>query len=174
MYHKVGDIMKKNIMIFGGSLFINEAFNQMKYKVLNNKLIIKLKGKFEIDNFSSIKLTTSKSIKFMKEFIKVRQYSDCVIALGEADIELNNKDEFKSNLITMVNILKEHNINPLMVSLPKNYRNDIIAMEYQEIIDSVVNSENLQYVYYGDTDLDVSYKVTTKSQMKRAIIDFCK
>lgn len=161
-------------MIFGGSLFINEAFNQMKYKVLNNKLIIKLKGKFEIDNFSSIKLTTSKSIKFMKEFIKVRQYSDCVIALGEADIELNNKDEFKSNLITMVNILKEHNINPLMVSLPKNYRNDIITMEYQQIIDSVVNSENLQYVYYGDTDLDVSYKVTTKSQMKRAIIDFCK
>lgn len=166
--------MKKNIMIFGGSLFINEAFNQMKYKVLNNKLIVKLKGKFEIDNFSSIKLTSEKAVKFMKSFIGIRHYSDCILALGEADIELKNKEQFKNNLISMVRMLKENNINPLMVSLPKNYRNDIIAMEYQEVIDSVVNSENLQYVYYGDTDLDVSYKVNTKSQMKRAIIDLCK
>lgn len=166
--------MKKNIMIFGGSLFINEAFNQMQYKVLNNKLIVKLKGKFEIDNFSSIRLTSKKALSFMKTFVEVRQYSDCILALGEADIELKNKEEFKNNLISMVNILKNNNINPLMVSLPKNYRNDMLAIEYQEIIDSVVNSENLQYVYYGDTDLDVSYKVSTKSQMKRAIIDLCK
>lgn len=166
--------MKKNIMIFGGSLFINETYSQGNFKVLNNKVIVKLKSKFEIDNFSSIKLTAKKGLDYLLSFVKYREYSDCIIALGEADLELNNKVEFKEKLTLMVKTLKEFNICPLMVSLPKNYRNDIIAMEYQSIIDSIVNSENLQYIYYGDTDLDVSYKVSTKSQMKRAIIDFCK
>lgn len=166
--------MKKSIMIFGGSMFINETIKANEYKTYNNKIVVKLKEKFNIDNFSNRNLTIKKSLNFLNIFIKERVYSDCILALGEADMDKTSLLDFKNSLLDMVHVLKENKIRPLLVSLPKKYKNDDIAFKYQMILDEIAQEEELEYIYNGETNQEVSYMVNNDSQMKKALMDLCK
>ncbi len=166
--------MKKRIMIFGGSMFINEIFKNKEIKVYNNTTLTKLKDKFLVDNFSNEKLTVGKSLKLLNAFANERNYSDCILALGEADMKFESVENFKNSLLIFIDSLKQNNIRPLLVSLPKNYAKDSEALAYQKVIDEIAESKNVEYIYNGETSQTVSYKVYNNSQMKKALLNLCR
>ncbi len=164
--------MKKRIIVFGGSMFINMGINKGNYVLKKNKMISKLEEKFILDNFSNSSLTTETSLKYLKEFTNNRKYDSCIISLGEADVCHISPSNFKMNLMKILDVLRNKQIRPLLVSLPDAFLKSEAAKEYQAIIDTIALEEKVEYIYNGDTDMEV-YKVKNASQMKRAILELC-
>lgn len=165
--------MKKRMLIFGGSLFMDMEFFKGSYSVRKNKILGKLKEKFETDNFSNRHLTAKQAACFATEFVKERNYADCILALGEADLQVADTMLFKESLLELIRILKNNQIHPLMVSLPSSCLKTEKGQELQRIIDDVAIQEQINYIYNGDTDLEVSYKVKSEAQMRQALLKLC-
>lgn len=165
--------MKNRVLIFGGSLFTGVRYHNGAYEAMQNKIVQKMNVKYLIDNFSNAKLTSSRALSFLKECIKERSYTSCVLALGEADFESIHVNDFIQNVEEMISILKDHQIQPLLISLPKKVQKQKYAIEYQNAIDIIAQKQKIEYVYNGEMNSIADHKVKNESQMKRTLIDLC-
>lgn len=165
--------MKKRMLIFGGSLFTDMEFSCGAYSIKKNKILQKLKEKFDTDNFSNRQMTAERAACLAGEFIKERSYADCILALGEADLHGKDTALFKENMLELIRLLRTKQIRLLMVSLPSSCLKTARGRELQQIIDDIAMKEQISYIYNGDTDLEVSYKVKSEAQMKHALLELC-
>lgn len=166
--------MKKRIAVLGTNLFLNTKLQNGEYFAGNAKKMLKYSSVFEIDNFTKKNLTSESAIKYIKAFCNERVYGDCIIELGEGDYN-NNVDliTFENNLITIINLLKDLNIKPILLSLSKDIMNKKGYREYQMIIDNVALKTKVNYIYLGQENDNASIICKSKSQTKRKIYEFC-
>ncbi|MDE5856324.1 MAG: hypothetical protein K2H06_04660, partial [Anaeroplasmataceae bacterium] len=76
-------------------------------------------------------------------------YSDCILALGEADID--QPEEFEFFLQKIIDTLQNQHIRPLLVSLPKKLMSNPKAILLQDILDKIAVEKNVDYIYEGKT-----------------------
>lgn len=163
--------MRKRIAVFGGSLFEDIKIEEKKYKPTHRKSVINLSKYHSIDNFSYEGLTIERSYRILKALPVESLYDDCIIALGEGD--LDNSNDFEAYLILILDYLEKHNIRAMLVSLPTTLLNDTRAIYLQNIIDRVALNRNIDYIYEGKTDKIVSYEVLDDEEMTKAILELC-
>ena len=149
--------MKKRIMVLGGKLFTNYAYNNGEYTIEKNNIISKLKEKFIIDDFSNNALTSINALKYINTFINERNYSSCILQLGEMD---NDSNVFKDNLQTIIDSLKAINVKPILVGLSEknceNKKNQYIIDELAEKNKvSLINGRNSMNQYIAKTDTQI-------------------
>lgn len=163
--------MRKRIAVFGGSLFQDIKLESGKYITTSKQALIKLSNKYDIDNFSLTGLTIERAYRLLKGLDIKKVYNDCILALGEAD--LNDVTSFENNLSKTIEYLLNNDVRPLLVSLPAEILTDSRAMAIQEIIDHVAIKYNIDYIYDGRTDKIVSYIVLDNDDMSNAILELC-
>ncbi len=163
--------MRKRIAVFGGSLFQDIKLESGKYITTSKQALIKLANKYDIDNYSLTGLTIQRAYRLLKGLDMKKVYNDCILALGEAD--LNNVASFEENLREIIEYLLANDIRPLLVSLPAEMLVDPRAMTIQEIIDQMAVKYNVDYIYDGRTDKIVSYAVIDNDDMSNAILELC-
>lgn len=163
--------MRKSIVVFGGSLFQDIMFEKNNFITTANQSLIRLSRFYRIDNFSMTGLTVERTYRLLKTLPISNLYSDCILALGEAD--LNDPLSFKIYLPKIIEHLQSNNIKPLLVSLPKEMLVSSAANQIQTIIDEVAIAHNVDYIYNGDTDKQVSYIVLDDMDMGKAIVELC-
>lgn len=149
--------MKKRIMVLGGKLFTNYAYNNGEYTIEKNNIISKLKEKFIIDDFSNNALTSINALKYINTFINERNYSSCILQLGEMD---NDSNVFKDNLQAIIDSLKAINVKPILVGLSEknceNKKNQYIIDELAEKNKvSLINGRNSINQYIANTDTQI-------------------
>ncbi len=162
--------MKKNIAVFGGSLFQDIKIENGKYHLTSKQSIIKLSKNYDFDNFSNQFMTSQKAWDLIRQ-IQIQRYSDCILALGEQD--LDQLELFKYNMLEIVKYLEENQVHILMVSLPQEVMNHRNANQLQDFLDQLVLEHNIDYIYDGKTDKIVSYSVLNDQEMQKAILELC-
>ena len=61
--------MKRKALIISDELFLNYSYDENNISLKDNKILTKLKHKFEFDNISSKNLNSLKASNYIKEFI---------------------------------------------------------------------------------------------------------
>lgn len=163
--------MRKRILILGGSLFQNIIYNDGNYILKNNQFNSILAKDYDIDNFSMENLTVTRALGIIKHINLKGVYSDCIVALGEYD--LNDNLNFNKEFNQLIDILYENDIRPVLVSLPLDKINDSRYLNIQNIIDNTAIEKNIDYIYEGKTDKIVSYQVLESNQLFNAILELC-
>ncbi|MDE6241580.1 MAG: hypothetical protein K2M08_04045 [Anaeroplasmataceae bacterium] len=163
--------MKKNIAIFGGSLFEDIKYVKGNYIPTSMQAVIKLAKEYNIDNYSLGGMEIDRAKRLIHLLPMKELYSDCILALGEADLE--NPLEFDSSLREIIDYLQEQHIRPLLVSLPKELMSDSKAIYIQDIIDKIAVEKNVDYIYEGKTTKLVSYMVLEEEDFSNAILYLC-
>ncbi|MDE5545863.1 MAG: hypothetical protein K2I88_00205 [Anaeroplasmataceae bacterium] len=163
--------MKKNIAIFGGSLFEDIKNVEGNYIPTSMQAVIKLAKEYNIDNYSLGGMQIERAKRLIQLLPMKELYSDCILALGEAD--LDNPLEFEASLRQIIDHLQEQHIRPLLVSLPKELMNDSKAIFIQNIIDKIAVEKNVDYIYEGQTSKLVSYVVLEEADYFNAILYLC-
>ena len=163
--------MRKRILILGGSLFQNIIYNDGNYILKNNQFNSILAKDYDIDNFSMENLTVTRALGIIKHINLKGVYSDCIVALGEYD--LNENMNFNKEFNQLIDILYENDIRPVLVSLPLDKINDSRYLNIQNIIDNTAIEKNIDYIYEGKTDKIVSYQVLESNQLFNAILELC-
>lgn len=154
--------MKKRIMVLGGKLFTNYAYNNGEYTIEKNNIISKLKEKFIIDDFSNNALTSINALKYINTFINERNYSSCILQLGEMD---NDSNVFKDNLQAIIDSLKAINVKPILVGLSEN---NCENKKNQYIIDELAEKNKVALIN-GRNSIN-QYIANTDTQIRRTII----
>lgn len=118
--------MKKpcNIMIWGSNLFLDLHLSDQTNKiVLSSTWAIKLKSKFNVDNFSMKLLDTDKALNYMLKILKQDTiYEKAIIELGTYDLVkickgLDTVDSFKQNIFQIISVLRYSNIEPVLFTI---------------------------------------------------------
>ncbi len=163
--------MRKRIGIFGGSLFQDIKLENGRYVTTKKQASVKLSKNHDIDNFSFQGLTVSRAKNLIQNLIIKGMYDDCILALGEAD--LDNSAQFQQDLLDIIDDLTAKNVRPLLVSLPSELLQDEKACRIQDIIDKTAVTRNIDYIYEGSTTKMVSYVVLDDNDMSKAILELC-
>lgn len=163
--------MRKRICIFGGSLFQDIKLEKNSYRTTAKQSAIRLAKNYDIDNFSMENMTIKRAFRLIQSLPVEDLYSDCILALGEAD--LGNGEEFNCLLPQIIAYLQERNIRPLLVSLPQELLNQADARIIQDVIDECALAYNVDYIYEGTTSKTVSYIVLDDIEMGQAILALC-
>lgn len=163
--------MRKNIAVFGGSLFQDIKLDKGKFLPTKKQSTIVLSKAYNIDNFSLEGMTSVRALQILKALPIQQLYDDCILALGEA--ELCNETSFRHNLMEIIEYLQENQVRPLLVSLPNELLSDVKALRIQETIDNIAVEKNIDYIYEGNTDKTVSYIVLEEEDMNKAILSLC-
>lgn len=159
--------MRRRIAVFGGSLFEEVRFENNTFNILNNKTVSDLKNKYDIDNYSCKGLNSDRVLRLVKNINVNELYSTCIIALGENEV---NDRLFELNLSQIIGHLLVNNVRPILVSLPLSFDD---KLNLQDVIDRLSVDMNVDYIYNGFTDKQVSYIVKDKKDMKKAILELC-
>ena len=159
--------MRRRIAVFGGSLFKEVRFENNTFNILNNKTVSDLKNKYDIDNYSCKGLNSDRVLRLVKNINVNELYSTCIIALGENEV---NDRLFELNLSQIIGHLLVNNVRPILVSLPLSFDD---KLNLQDVIDRLSVDMNVDYIYNGLTDKQVSYIVKDKKDMKKAILELC-
>lgn len=159
--------MRRRIAVFGGSLFEEVRFENNTFNILNNKTVSDLKNKYDIDNYSCKGLNSDRVLRLVKNINVNELYSTCIIALGENEV---NDRLFELNLSQIIGHLLVNNVRPILVSLPLFFDD---KLNLQDVIDRLSVDMNVDYIYNGLTDKQVSYIVKDKKDMKKAILELC-
>ena len=154
--------MKKRIMVLGGKLFTNCAYNNGEYTIEKNNIISKLKEKFIIDDFSNNALTSINALNYINTFINERNYNSCILQLGEMD---NDSNVFKDNLQAIIDSLKAINVKPILVGLSEN---NCENKKNQYIIDELAEKNKVALIN-GRNSIN-QYIANTDTQIRRTII----
>lgn len=154
--------MKKRIMVLGGKLFTNYAYNNGEYTIEKNNIISKLKEKFIIDDFSNNALTSINALNYINTFINERNYNSCILQLGEMD---NDSNVFKDNLQAIIDSLKAINVKPILVGLSEN---NCENKKNQYIIDELAEKNKVALIN-GRNSIN-QYIANTDTQIRRTII----
>ena len=160
--------MKKNVLILGCSIFEDVKLINNEYVINSRKLMKKLNDNYNIDNLSKDNLTSDKALKFVNSFASSRRYDLCFLALGEADLKTNSLEVFKDNLLKIITVLKNENIRPLLVGLPKECYNT----EFEGVIASISKTCKIEYISNTDSN-ESTYVVKSDLQMRKAIREIC-
>lgn len=163
--------MRKSIAIFGGSLFQDIIYSDGKYVPTTKQASIKLSNTYRIDNYSFQGLSIQRAKKLLFQLPIKELYSDCILAVGEAD--LADVDSFTSSLNEIIDYLVENHVHPLLVSLPSYLMLDPKGVKLQEALDEIAVSKNVDYIYEGKTEKLVSYMVVEDRDIERAILNLC-
>lgn len=163
--------MRKRIGIFGGSLFQDIKIENGAYVTTKKQASIKLSKNHDIDNYSFQGLTAHRAKHLIQNLIVKGMYDDCILALGEAD--LDNSAQFKQELLEIIDDLSAKNVRPLLVSLPCELLKDERACRIQYILDETAVARNIDYIYEGNTTKMVSYVVLDDNDMSKAILELC-
>jgi len=126
--------MKKKALLLSDELFLSNSYSDGKFRVKQNKILTKLKNKFDFDNISSKQLTSIKAKNYIKEFIKHYNYSHCIISLKS----------FDDNLKEAVEELIYNGIKIILVTAPNASKEDVLKMK------SLCNSTSIKYIVYDD------------------------
>ena len=126
--------MKKKALLLSDELFLSNSYSDGKFRVKQNKILTKLKNKFDFDNISSKQLTSIKAKNYIKEFIKHYNYSHCIISLKS----------FDDNLKEAVEELIYNGIKINLVTAPNASKEDVLKMK------SLCNSTSIKYIVYDD------------------------
>ena len=94
--------MKKRILILGKEMFIDYIYKNNTFASMNNPLIKKMLKKYQIDNFSSYNLDSSKALNYAKIMISKYNYEKVIIDL----------DDYKG----LVDYLKDNSIDPIVIN----------------------------------------------------------
>ena len=154
--------MKKRIMVLGGKLFTNYAYNNGEYTIEKNNIISKLKEKFIIDDFSNNALTSINALNYINTFINERNYNSCILQLDEMD---NDSNVFKDNLQAIIDSLKAINVKPILVGLSEN---NCENKKNQYIIDELAEKNKVSLIN-GRNSIN-QYIANTDTQIRRTII----
>ena len=154
--------MKKRIMVLGGKLFTNYAYNNGEYTIEKNNIISKLKEKFIIDDFTNNGLTSINALNYINTFINERNYNSCILQLGEMD---NDSNVFKDNLQAIIDSLKAINVKPILVGLSEN---NCENKKNQYIIDELAEKNKVALIN-GRNSIN-QYIANTDTQIRRTII----
>lgn len=163
--------MKKNIAIFGGSLFQDIKYENGNFIPTGMQAVIKLNKEYCIDNYSMNGMKIKRAEQLIDKLPMKELYSDCILALGEADLE--EPKEFESTLRRIIDRLQELHIRPLLVSLPKELMTNTKAIYIQDRIDQIAVEKNIDYIYEGKTTKLVSYMVLEEEDFTNAILYLC-
>ncbi len=163
--------MRKRIAIFGGSLFQDIKLENKKFIITHNQVSIKLSKNYDIENYSVQGLTASRALRLIKAIPIQELYNDCILALGEWDME--NPSAFEGTLKEIIQELLKNNVRPLLVSLPQDLLKNEVAVNIQNAIDHVAVEMNVDYIYEGNTNKTVSYIVLDDEDMSNAILELC-
>lgn len=163
--------MKKSIAIFGGSLFQDIKYDKGKYIPTSKQSVIKLSNNYRIDNYSLEGMNIERAKHLIQKLPMKNLYSDCILALGEQDID--NPELFEKSLCDIIDELQENHIRPLLVSLPKELMLNPKAIFLQDIIDKIAVEKNIDYIYEGETTKLVSYMVLENQDITNAILYLC-
>ncbi len=126
--------MKKKALLLSDELFLSNSYSDGKFRVKQNKILTKLKNKFDFDNISSKQLTSIKAKNYIKEFIKHYNYSHCIISLKS----------FDDNLKEAVEELIYNGIKIILVTAPNASKDDVLKMK------SLCDSTSIKYIVYDD------------------------
>ena len=159
--------MRRRIAVFGGSIFEEVRFENNTFNILNNKTVSDLKNKYDIDNYSCKGLNSDRVLRLVKNINVNELYSTCIIAFGENEV---NDRLFELNLSQIIGHLLVNNVRPILVSLPLSFDD---KLNLQDVIDRLSVDMNVDYIYNGFTDKQVSYIVKDKKDMKKAILELC-
>ncbi len=128
--------MNNRIIILGNNDLQREVYEAGKYYI-NKGYLSDLFKNFTVDNFSNSNLTSKKAFNFLSVFLEKYKYSKCIIKLGSADISLCSNDEFKENLVFILELLRNNNIKAVLLNIDNKY--DLRALEFNKIIDELRN-----------------------------------
>ena len=128
--------MNNRIIIFGNNDFQREVYEAGKYYV-NKAYLGDLFNNYIVDNFSNCNLTSKKIFNFLSVFLEKYKYSKCIIKLGLADISLYSNEEFKENLVFILELLKNNNIKTVLLNIDNCY--DLRVLEFNKIINELRN-----------------------------------
>lgn len=163
--------MKKSIAIFGGSLFQDIKYENNSYIPTSKQSAIKLSNHYRIDNYSLEGMDIARAKHLIHSLPMKALYSDCILALGEQD--MNHPDFFEESLREIIDELQRNHIRPLLVSLPKELMQNSKAMQIQDILDTIAVEKNIDYIYEGQTTKLVSYMVLENQDFTNAILYLC-
>lgn len=163
--------MTKNIAIIGGSLFQEMKFENGSFILSSINNVINLSKEYNIDNYSTDKMTSIKAKNLVDKLIVNNNYSQCILALGENDFDDYNL--FRNNLNYIIKKLQANDIRVILVSLPINVMFNPKAILIQEILDNIAIKYNIDYIYNGKNDKIVSYTIFKENDLKNAIINLC-
>ncbi len=163
--------MTKNIAIIGGSLFQEMKFENNCFIPTSINIIANLSKEYNIDNYSTNKMTSFKALDLVDKLIVNNNYGQCILAIGENDFD--DANSFKNNLKYIINKLQSNNIRVILVSLPKEFIYNPKLILIQEILDNIAIENNIDYIYNGKNDKIVSYTIFNESDFKKAIINLC-
>lgn len=125
----------KKIMIWGSHLFtgLTLSDDKNKYVYLSSSCIMQLESKYDIYNYSSASMSSSKAANYLKKALAFyNKYDFAIIELGYVDLKqiLTNEislADFANNLSFIINILKKADIKPFLSTiLPINFRQFIL------------------------------------------------
>ncbi|MCR4898235.1 MAG: hypothetical protein K5892_03310, partial [Acholeplasmatales bacterium] len=108
--------MNNRIIVLGNNNLQREVYEAGKYYV-NKAYLSDLFKNINVDNFSNSNLTSYKAFKFLSVFLGEYKYSKCIIKLGLADISLYSNDEFKQNLVFILELLKNNNVKTVLLNI---------------------------------------------------------
>jgi hypothetical protein len=94
--------MKKRILILGKEMFIDYIYKNNTFASMNNPLIKKMLKKYQIDNFSSYNLDSTKALNYAKVMISKYNYEKVIIDLDDHKL--------------LVDYLKDNNIEPIIIN----------------------------------------------------------
>lgn len=163
--------MRKRIAIFGGSLFQDLMIENENYIPTGMQTVVQLAKDYDIDNYSMTGLNVTRAKRLIEGLPMQELYSDCILALGEAD--LSQPEAFRKKLEEIIDTLQNRHIRPLLVSLPKKIIDEERALELQRAIDELAVKKNVDYIYEGKTTKQVSYVVLEKNDITKAILSLC-
>lgn len=163
--------MTKRTAIIGGSLFQDIIYENGCFIPTYMQAAVNLPKEFNIDNYSSRRMTSSRAKELISKIDMSNLYSQCILAIGEYD--LDNPDLFKANLRYIIEDLQAKDIRVLLVSLPCELLYNPKAIIIQEILDNIAVQNNIDYIYDGKNDKIVSYTILEKNDLTNAIIELC-
>ena len=163
--------MKKSIAIFGGSLFQDIRYEKGNYIPTTRQTVVKLSKEYNIDNYSVDGMNIARAKALIDALPMKELYSDCILALGEADIY--HTEEFEFFLQKIIDTLQNQHIRPLLVSLPKKLMSNPKAILLQDILDKIAVEKNVDYIYEGKTTKLVSYMILDDQDFTNAILYLC-
>lgn len=144
--------MKKKALLLSDELFLSNSYSDGKFKVKQNKILTKLKNKFDFDNISSKQLTSIKAKNYIKEFIKHYNYSHCIISLKS----------FDDNLKEAVEELIYNGIKIILVTAPNASKEDVLKMK------SLCDSTSIKYIVYDDV-----FEEQSANKINSFILNLC-